>query len=165
MVPRPTWDPIPEPPGPDPATLQDFQVLAGESMPELEYFGDAVRWTTWAIYLQADAAEAATDALGRDLAAGAEELTSMQAEASADSLEGELLAAAGQDAALAAVAADVGATLGEPSAAPAPAPTAPPATPEAPAAPVAPVSPPPAPAPYIWEVPEPGLPFGGLPYP
>ncbi len=100
-VPRPAFDPLPDPPGLDPDLLDDFQLLAGELLPSAEAALDqgALDWAEVAATLPPG--EQAIEDLGRSLADGAVELEAMDAEATADTLELELVAAAEQDATLA----------------------------------------------------------------
>jgi len=111
LIRRPTWDPLPDPPGLDPATLQEFQVLAAEHMSGVEGASDATGSNAAALFTQATDAEKATDAIGNDLAAGTVELEAMRAEAAADTLIPELQAASEQDAALAQLANEVADSL------------------------------------------------------
>lgn len=127
LNPRPTWDPLPEPPGPDPATLQDFQLLAAGDMSPLETASDQVGVELVGVDQVRVESEAATEQLGRDLAESAVQLDAMHAEAEADTLTLELQRASEQDAALLVVAGEVATALGEqpPIPEPQPAPPAP----------------------------------------
>ena len=107
LAPRPTWEPLPEPPGPDPALAQDFQVLAAGDMSPLEAAADLVGVGVVAVDAARLLAEAGAEQLGRDIAAGAVELAAMQAEAAPDMLLTALVAAGEQDAALGQTAVDV----------------------------------------------------------
>ena len=124
LVPRPDWPPLPDPPEPDPATLQEFEVLAAEGLETVDPAVDAAGVG----FADLDAAipdnEAALELLGVDVAAGAVELDTMRAEADADTLELELAAAADQDAALEVLAADVAVAVGETTEPPPPVPPA-----------------------------------------
>lgn len=86
MYPRPVWDPLPEPPGIDPATLDEFQNLANEFMPDIMGSADEVGVTVARLFGTATDAEADSDSLGLDLAAGALELEAMIYEAAGDTL-------------------------------------------------------------------------------
>lgn len=126
LIPRPTWAPLPDPPGPDPATATQFQQLAAEELggiePGCDQAGAGLADTAAAL----TDAESAADQLGLDLAEGATELEGMTAEADADTLELELTQAAEQDAELGVVSDEVAEALGEPvvtPTAPAPLPT------------------------------------------
>lgn len=131
LVPRPQWDPLPEPPGPDPATLQEFQLLAAGDMSPLELAADQVGVGVAGVDVTRLQSEAATEQLGRDLAESAVELQAMGAEADADTLVLELGRASEQDGALLVVAGEVATALGEapPVPEPQPAPPAPPPPP------------------------------------
>ena len=111
LIPRPVWDPLPEPPGPDPATETQFQQLAAEELegiePGCDQAGAGLAVTTAAL----TDAESASDQLGLDLAEGAIALEGMTAEAAADTLELELTQAAEQDAELGSVADEIGGAL------------------------------------------------------
>lgn len=100
MVRRPNLDPIPEPPGIDPATATEFQTLAAADLPGIEAAADQagldLAYTAEAL----TGAERAMDELGLDLAAGVEELEAMQTEAAVDTLLPQLQAATDQDLAL-----------------------------------------------------------------
>lgn len=111
LVPRPQWDPLPEPPGPDPATLQEFQILAAGDMPPVEAATDQVGLNLVDVDQSRVESQAAVNVLGLDLAAGAVEFDALDAEATADTLIPELTAAAEQDAALASAGSDVGGLL------------------------------------------------------
>jgi hypothetical protein len=132
LIPRPTWQPLPDPPGPDPATATQFQQLAAEELEGIEPASDQAGLALAATAAALTDAESASDQLGLDLAEGAAELDAMTAEANADTLETELAQAAEQDAALGTVSDEVATALGEPvetPTAPAPVPTPePPAT-------------------------------------
>jgi hypothetical protein len=143
LIPRPVWDPLPDPPGADPASATQFQALAAEELegiePACDRAGAGLADTAAAL----TDAERAADQLGLDLAEGAVELEGMTAEAAADNLVPELEAAAEQDAALGVVSDDVAAALGEPvetptPPAPLPTPDGVPTGGEAPTAPEAP---------------------------
>jgi len=111
LVARPTWAPLPDPPGPDPAIATQFQQLAAEELagiePACDQAGAGLAVTAAAL----TDAESASDQLGLDLAAGAVELAGMTAEAAADNLVPELAAALEQDAELGRVADDLGGSL------------------------------------------------------
>ena len=111
MYPRPVWAPLPDPPGPDPATETQFQQLAAEELegiePACDQAGAGLAVTAAAL----TDAESASDQLGLDLAAGAAELDAMTAEANADTLETELTQAAEQDAELGSVDDEIGGAL------------------------------------------------------
>jgi len=118
LVPRPPWEPLEIPPGPDPATLQEFQVLAAGDMAPLEGATDQAGLDVAQVSAATIDAEAAMLELGLDLAAGAEELDAMQLEAAGDTLVPELLAATEQDAEILAAsndAVEAGADLPEDS--------------------------------------------------
>ena len=105
------WAPLPDPPGPDPATETQFQQLAAEELegiePGCDQAGAGLAVTAAAL----TDAESAADQLGLDLAEGAVELEGMTAEAAADTLVPELEAAAEQDAELGSVADEIGGAL------------------------------------------------------
>ena len=111
LIPRPTWAPLPDPPGPDPATATQFQQLAAEELegiePGCDQAGAGLAVTAAAL----TDAESASDQLGLDLAEGAAELEAMTAEANADTLELELTQAAEQDAELGSVDDEIGGAL------------------------------------------------------
>ena len=113
LIPRPVWAPLPDPPGPDPATATQFQQLAAEELggiePGCDQAGAGLAVTAAAL----TDAESAADQLGLDLAEGAVELAGMTAEAGADTLELELTQAAEQDAALESAATDAAGALPE----------------------------------------------------
>jgi len=129
LAPRPIWDPLPDPPGPDPAHASDFRILAAGDMSPLEAAAAQVGVQMASVELVRVQAELAADALGRDIAAGAVKLSALQGEAAADTLVPELSAAAQQDAALAALESDVGVALGATPGAPATFADVPPPTP------------------------------------
>ena len=120
LAPRPEWEPLPEPPGPDPARAQEFPLLAAEDMPTLEAEADLQGLDLGAVDQARVESELATDVLALDLAAGAQELAGMQLEAAADTLVPELQAAAEQDAAILAAANEAATVAGEPVSASAP---------------------------------------------
>ena len=126
QIPRPVWEPLPEIPGPDPATATQFQQLAAEELDGIEPGCDQAGAGLADVVSGLTDAESDADQLGLDLAEGATELDGMTSEANADTLETELTQAGEQDAALGVVSDDVAAALGEPTttpAAPAPLPT------------------------------------------
>jgi len=129
LAPRPTWEPIPHPPGPDPATAQDFQVLAAGDMGPLEAAVDLVGAGLAAVEVDRVAYQAAITALEIDVVAGAVELGAMRAEAAADTLVDALTRAGQQDGALLTVAGEVATALGVDVPAPEPQPTVPAAVP------------------------------------
>lgn len=100
MVPRPIFDPIPEPAAPEPAGYTEMQTLAADLLPADESALDQAGLDLTAISAAANDGESGMNALGLDLAAGSEEMVAMQAEAEADTLIDELSAAGEQDAAL-----------------------------------------------------------------
>lgn len=128
LVPRPVWEPLPEPPGPDPVLAQDFQLLAAGDMSPIELASDQVGIEVAGVDVARTEAEVAADQLGRDLAAGAVELDNLQTAAAADTLTLELVRANEQDAALLGVAGEVATALGEAPPTPEPQPTPSPAT-------------------------------------
>ena len=100
LAPRPTWEPIPHPPGPDPATAQDFAVLAAGEMAPLE---DAALWMSLGLAALDSGRvehEVALDVLALDIGAGAVELDAMGKESACDPTAAKLIKAAEQDAAL-----------------------------------------------------------------
>ena len=125
LVPRPEWDPLPEPPGPDPALAQDFQVLAAADMSPLEAAADLVGVEVAAVDVARVNSEAGVEVLGQELAAGAVELQGMTDEAAADTLVLELGRASEQDDALLVVAVEVATALGEEAPVPEPLPPPP----------------------------------------
>ena len=129
LVPRPEWPPLPEPPGPDPATLQEFELLAAADMSPLEAAADLVGVEVAAVDVGRVQSEAGVEQLGRELAAGALELDAMRAESEADTLIPELTRASEQDAALLGVAGEVATALGEEQPLPEPQPPPPGPTP------------------------------------
>ncbi len=100
MVPRPTWEPLPEPPEPDPTALQDFQVLVADAFAGFDERADAAASRLADLVDAATSGETAADSLGSDLAAGAEQLAALRAEAEAEDLAPDLAAAAAADQAL-----------------------------------------------------------------
>jgi hypothetical protein len=114
-VARPAFEPIPDPPGPDPATLTEFQALAAENYAGVEPALDQAGVDLATLADQSEQSAQSAEQLGLELAAGAVELAAMQAEAAADTLLPELAAAGEQDAALDGVRADLGTALGEPT--------------------------------------------------
>ena len=129
LAPRPVWDPLPEPPGPDPALAQDFQLLAAAEMSPLEAASDQVGVELVGVDATRVQSEAATEQLGRDLAESAVQLDAMHAEAEADTLTLELQRASEQDDALLVVAGEVATALGEEAPVPEPQPAPPEPTP------------------------------------
>jgi hypothetical protein len=127
LVPRPEWLPLEDPPEPDPATLQEFELMAAEDLASVEPALDTMGSDFAAVADQVPADEAVSDQLGADLAAGAEELGAMRSEAEADTLAPELDAAAEQDAALEVLSGEVAIAVGESTEPP---PPEPPAEPE-----------------------------------
>lgn len=113
LIPRPVWDPLPELPGPDPATATQFQQLAAEELGGIEPGLDQAGAGLAEVGSALTDAEHAADQLGLDLAEGAEVLAGMTAEAEADTLETELTQAAEQDAALESAASDTAGALPE----------------------------------------------------
>jgi hypothetical protein len=105
------WEPLPDPPGPDPATATEFQALAAEVLEGFEAGLDQVGLDLVDVDQARVEGTAAAETLGLVLAAGASELGDMQLEAEADTLIPELTAAAAQDAALAAAGSEVGGLL------------------------------------------------------
>ena len=129
LVPRPEWPPLPEPPGPDPATLQDFQLLAAAEMSPLEAAADQVGVELVGVDATRVQSEAAAEVLGQEIAAGAVELEGMTSEAAADTLVLELGRASQQDDALLVLAGEVATSLGEAAPVPEPQPAPPEPTP------------------------------------
>lgn len=113
LVPRPDWPTLPDPPEPDPATLQEFELLAAEDLGPVDPALDAVGSSFTELSGQSEESAQAVDLLGLDLAAGAVELEAMRREAEADTLVPELEAAAQQDTALWGIAGEVATALGE----------------------------------------------------
>ena len=111
LVPRPQWEPLPEPEPPDPAQATEFQALAGEVLEGFEAGLDQVGLDLVDVDQARVEGTAAAETLGLDLAAGAAELGDLQVEAEADTLIPELTAAAAQDAALASAGSEVGGLL------------------------------------------------------
>lgn len=137
LVRRPDWPPLSDPAGPDPATLHQFEVLAAIGLATVEPALDAAHSAFACLVAQSEQSAQSVDALGADLAAGAEELGAMRSEAAADTLAPELAAAADQDAALETLTGEVATALGETTEPPAPTPPAEPqvAEPEEPVEP------------------------------
>ena len=125
LVPRPEWPPLPEPPGPDPATLQEFELLAAADMSPLELAADQVGVELVGVDLTRVQSEAAAEVLGQEIAAGALELDAMRAESEADTLIPELTRASEQDDALLVLAGEVATALGEEAPVPEPLPPPP----------------------------------------
>ena len=111
LIPKPAWEPLPDPPGPDPATATQFQQLAAEELEGIEPGCDQAGLALTATAAALTDAESASDQLGLDLAAGAAELDALTAEANADTLELELTQAAEQDAELGSVGDELGGAL------------------------------------------------------
>ncbi len=126
LVPRPEWPLLEDPPGPDPALAQEFQVLAAGDMSPLEAAADLVGAQLVATDAARAASELATEQLGRELASGAVELDDLQAEAAVDNLIAPLTRAAEQDAALLVVAGEAATALGDEQPVPESQPTPPP---------------------------------------
>ena len=116
LAPRPVWEPLPEPPGPDPALAQEFQLLAAEALGEHDSLDVSLQSGIVNLESEIPPAELALDVLGLDLAAGAVELGGMQLEAAADTLAPELTQAAEQDAAILDAANEAAGEAGEPPA-------------------------------------------------
>jgi hypothetical protein len=134
---RPAFEPIPDPPGPDPATLTEFQALAAEQYAGVEPALDQAGVDLATLAEQSEQSAQSVEQLGLDLAAGADELAAIAAEAAADTLLPELAAAGEQDAALKVVVSEVGQALGEePAPATLPAPTPQPVPTTQPSSPV-----------------------------
>lgn len=112
--PRPAWDPLPIPAAPDPADYTEFQSLAADLLPADEAALDQAGSNLAEVSAATDNGEQAMDLLGLDLAAGADELNAMIAEADGDTLTDELAAASAQDAALEAAAAESALDFGLP---------------------------------------------------
>ena len=113
LIPRPTWAPLPDPEGPDPALAHELEILAAEDLGGIESVTDQAGLELAGLAEQRTAAESAVHLLGLDLALGAEELAAMQREAAGDTLALELAAALQQDAAIKAAAGDAALTLPE----------------------------------------------------
>lgn len=112
--PRPDFDPLPVPPAPDPADYTEFKTLAGELLPPSEAALDQAGSDLAEVSAATTIGEQAMDLLGLDLAAGAEELKAMIAEADVDTLTDALAAAAAQDLELEAAAAAAALDFGLP---------------------------------------------------
>ena len=97
---RPDFDLLPVPAAPTPADYTEFQSLAADLLPADDAALDQAGLDLADVAAATIDGARAMDALGLDLAAGAEELAAMQAEAERDSLVDELTRAAEQDAAL-----------------------------------------------------------------
>lgn len=100
MWPRPSFDPLPVPAAPDPADYTEMQTLAADLLPADDAALDLAGLDLADVAAATTGGALAMDALGLDLAAGAEELAAMQAEAAPDTLLDELVKAAEQDAAI-----------------------------------------------------------------
>ena len=133
LVPRPPWEPLEIPPGPDPATLTEFQVLAAGDTAQLERATDQAGLDVAWLDEARSTSETAVNVLGLDTAAGAIELDAMGKETACDPTDAKLIKAAEQDAELLAASNDAVEAGGELPAAPA---TAPAALVRLPAAPV-----------------------------
>lgn len=108
----PIYTPLPDPAGPDPADLTDFQTWCAANLPDIESSMDAARNDLVDTWAGIAAAEIVMDAMGTDLATAFDTLASYANEEDADTFELELAAAAAQDAALAALANDVNSGAG-----------------------------------------------------
>jgi hypothetical protein len=98
LIPRPTWEPLPDPEGPDPATATEFQALADEHLGGLESWDDQASSSLGQMGSDQAAGEAELDAFGIERISSAEQLKNMQDEADKDTLEDEIREAAEQDA-------------------------------------------------------------------
>ena len=107
------WVPLPEPPGPDPATGQEFALLAVNEMVPLVTAAEFMAGEILALDVERGQREVALDTLRQDLVAGALELAAIQTEAAADPLTVELTQASEQDAALLAAANEAADEAGE----------------------------------------------------
>jgi hypothetical protein len=107
VVPRPRWEPLPEPPGIDPALAQDFQVLAANHTAELDDAGDSTATDQTTMAAATDDGQAAAARLGLDLARAADEIDAVSKAADGVTLSQELSAAVEQDRALDGIVADV----------------------------------------------------------
>ena len=113
LNPRPDWEPLPDPPPPDPELGTEFQVLAEELMPIVDAEEAVAGEEVALVFADADAHELAVDVIGADLAAAADEIAAALAEAEVDTLEPELVAADEQDAAVETTAAELAVFVGE----------------------------------------------------
>jgi hypothetical protein len=111
LTPRPTWAPLPDPEGVDPALAQEFQVMAAEDLSGVDAATDQAGLDLAGVGSALTDAEDAADQLGLDIVAGAVELGDMAAEADQDTLLTEIAAALDQDAVLDQAAGDVAGAL------------------------------------------------------
>ena len=98
LVARPTGDPLPEPPGPDPATASEFQALADEHLGGLESWDEQAGSSLVEMGSAQAAGEHDLDIFGLERLASAEQLKSMDDEAAQDTLEDEIREAGEMDA-------------------------------------------------------------------
>ncbi len=132
LAPMPEWPPLPDPPGPDPALAQDFQLLAAGDMAPIEAAANQLGAELVTTQAARAASEAGVEQLGREIASGAVELEGMSNEAAADNLVEHLDRAGQQDDALLVIAGEAATALGDEQPAPEPQPAPPPPAPPTP---------------------------------
>jgi len=108
---RPIFDPLPEPPAPDPADYNEFAALAAELLPADEAPLDQAGLDLAAVATASDDGARAMDALGLDVAAGAEDLEDMRRELEAEDLTGIIQTADDADAEVQQAATNLGIEL------------------------------------------------------